>query len=122
MPPKNCPRFNLTKMFSDDLASVNPFGIINERLSSIEQTLTKLLEKSNPSTTVVDDEQWMETEQAAAYIHLSVDRLYVIHKYFFNARKPGGKGLLFSKRELDQYITGTLKQQKSKPAKIKNAA
>jgi hypothetical protein len=80
---------------------MNPFDVLEERLLSIEKLLAELNSKSELQPE--EKEDYVEAEEAAQMMHLSIDRFYTIHKKILTSSKPGRK-LLFSRKEIQVFL------------------
>lgn len=86
---------------------MNILDTLDQRLLSIEELLSQLLTKVNPDPVIKDD--WVESKEAASLLHIGIDRFYSTHKRFLSSSKPGGR-LLFSRKEIQEYITSKSKR------------
>ena len=82
----------------------NPFEVIDARLSNIEDLLLDIKLGPLPVESTDQDEQLLNIQQAAKFLHLSVPTMYSkVHRNELPYMKRG-KRLYFSKTELMAYI------------------
>ena len=82
----------------------NPFEVINARLSNIEDLLLDIKLGPLPAKSTDQDEQFLNIQQAAELLHLSVPTMYSkVHRNELPYMKRG-KRLYFNKSELQAYI------------------
>jgi len=82
----------------------NPFEILDQRLSSIEEKLDNLIQRiENQKDTSVLDPTWVTTKQLSEHLGISTAAVTNIRGTKIPYYKIGGR-ILFKREEVDEYI------------------
>jgi len=86
--------------------SNNPFNLIDERLSSIENLLHTLTDRQPKSSEAnAPQSELLTIEQAAEFLHLSKATMYSkVSRKQIKFMKPSGKRLYFLRESLLEYV------------------
>jgi excisionase family DNA binding protein len=91
----------------------NPFDVIDERLSNIENLLLELKNAPNNGTTQNEKDELLTVEQTAKFLSLSIPTIYgLISKKELPVMKRG-KRCYFDKAELVAYVKAGRKRTNS---------
>ena len=82
----------------------NPFEILDQRLSSIEEKLENLIQRiENQKDNSVIDPTWVTTKQLSQHLGISTAAVTNIRGTKIPYYKIGGR-ILFKREEVDEYI------------------
>ena len=78
---------------------------INVAVSNAVETALEQFQKDNPSKSPYKDEDFLSAEQAASFLKLKLNTIYSkAEKGELPFYRSGKRKLLFSKKELEQYV------------------
>ncbi len=100
----------------------NPFEIIIERLNNIEQLLHEIKNNQKAEKLLLSDaDELMNVKRVAEYLTLSTATIYGLISKMAIPNMKRGKRLYFKKRDIDEWLSKSLRKTKDEIESEANA-